>query len=309
MAQPSSGGRTPLPPTFPSLRSLELFASVCRLGSLSAAAAEHDITQPSASARIRSLERQVGVALLRRGPTGSTPTPNGELVADWAEHLLRAADDLNAALGTLTRSPTAPVTIAASYTIAEFLLPRWLGVWRRSTDRGVELEVVNSTEVLVRVDRGDVELGFVETTGDVGSLDSAEVGRDELVCVVAPTHPLAERDRPLGTGDLAAVDLVSREAGSGTREALTDALMAAGAEPPRPSLELGSTSAVRGAVLGGAGMAVLSRLAVADDLASGGLIEVPTTGLDLRRPLRAVWKPGRLSHGGRALIDVAQTRT
>ncbi len=306
MAQPPGGGRPPLPPTFPDLRSLELFASVCRLGSLSAAAVAHGITQPSASARIRGLERQVGVSLLRRGATGSTPTSNGELVADWAEQLLNAADDLSAALGTLTRSPTSPVTIAASYTIAEFLLPGWLGAWRRGSDRGVELEVINSTGVLNRVQRGEVELGFVETTGDLGPVEASEVGRDELICVVAPNHPLARRGHPLSADDIAAVDLVCREAGSGTREAFTDALNAAGVEPPRPVLELGSTSAVRGAVIGGVGLAVLSRLTVAADLASGALVEVGTVGLDLRRPLRAVWKPGRLSDGGRALIDVAR---
>ncbi len=306
MVPSAHGDRTPLPPTFPDLRSLELFTSVCRLGSLSAAAVVHGIAQPSASARIRSLERQVGVSLLQRSATGSTPTHNGVLVAEWADRFLDAADELHVALGTLTRSPSAPVTIAASYTIAEFLLPGWLGVWRRTSDRGAELAVVNSTEVLSRVSHGDAELGFVETTGSVGALSSSEVGRDELVAVVAPTHRLATRGRPLHPAEFSAIGLVCRESGSGTRDALADALGAAGAELPTPSLELGSTSAVRGAVSGGAGLAVLSRLTVAADLESGSLTEVPISGLDLRRPLRAVWKPARLTPAGRALIEVAE---
>lgn len=306
MVPSAHGDRTPLPPTFPDLRSLELFTSVCRLGSLSAAAVVHGIAQPSASARIRSLERQVGVSLLQRSATGSTPTHNGVLVAEWADRFLDAADELHVALGTLTRSPSAPVTIAASYTIAEFLLPGWLGVWRRTSDRGAELAVVNSTEVLSRVSHGDAELGFVETTGSVGALNSSEVGRDELVAVVAPTHRLATRGRPLHPAEFSAIGLVCRESGSGTRDALADALGAAGAELPTPSLELGSTSAVRGAVSGGAGLAVLSRLTVAADLESGSLTEVPISGLDLRRPLRAVWKPARLTPAGRALIEVAE---
>lgn len=306
MVPSAHGDRTPLPPTFPDLRSLGSFTSVCRLGSLSAAAVVHGIAQPSASARIRSLERQVGVSLLQRSATGSTPTHNGVLVAEWADRFLDAADELHVALGTLTRSPSAPVTIAASYTIAEFLLPGWLGVWRRTSDRGAELAVVNSTEVLSRVSHGDAELGFVETTGSVGALNSSEVGRDELVAVVAPTHRLATRGRPLHPAEFSAIGLVCRESGSGTRDALADALGAAGAELPTPSLELGSTSAVRGAVSGGAGLAVLSRLTVAADLESGSLTEVPISGLDLRRPLRAVWKPARLTPAGRALIEVAE---
>lgn len=219
MVPSAHGDRTPLPPTFPDLRSLELFTSVCRLGSLSAAAVVHGIAQPSASARIRSLERQVGVSLLQRSATGSTPTHNGVLVAEWADRFLDAADELHVALGTLTRSPSAPVTIAASYTIAEFLLPGWLGVWRRTSDRGAELAVVNSTEVLSRVSHGDAELGFVETTGSVGALNSSEVGRDELVAVVAPTHRLATRGRPLHPAEFSAIGLVCRESGSGTRDA------------------------------------------------------------------------------------------
>ena len=85
---------------------------------------------------------------------------------------------LHVALATLTRSPGASVAIAASYTIAKFLLPGWLGAWRSEYDRGVEMEVANSTEVLSRVSHGDAELGFVETTGGVGELDTSEVGRD-----------------------------------------------------------------------------------------------------------------------------------
>ncbi|MCB1026802.1 MAG: LysR family transcriptional regulator [Microthrixaceae bacterium] len=306
MGPPRSVGRPPLPPTFPDLRSLELFTAVCRLGSLGAAAAAHGMSQPSVSTRIRSLERRLGFTLLNRGATGSTPTPNGVLVAQWADRLLDAAEELDAALGSLTRAPTAPVTIAASYTIAEFLLPGWLGAWRREANRGAELEVVNSSEVLVRVAHGEVELGFVEITGAIEGLNSVEVARDELIGVVAPGHRLAGLDRPLGADELEAVDLVCREMGSGTREALTQALAAVGARPPHPTLELGSTSAVRGAVVGGAGLAVLSRLAVAADLAAGTLIEVEVAAVDLRRPLQAVWKPERLSPAGEALLELAR---
>jgi DNA-binding transcriptional LysR family regulator len=88
------------------------------------------------------------------------------------------------------------------------------------------------------------------------------------------------------------IPLVSREEGSGTRYALRAALTAAlgrhSVQAP-PALVLSTTSAVRAAVLAGAGPAVLSELAVADDLASHRLGRVPVSGIDLRRRLRAIW--------------------
>lgn len=297
--------RSPLPPTFPSIAALDLFSTVVRVGSLTAAAEVHGIAQPSASARIRDLERKVGATLLRRGAGGSVPTAEGALVAEWAERLLLAADELQAGMASLDRRPSTPLRVAASYTIAEHVLPRWLSVWRRKSERVVELEVVNSEAVIERVERRDVGVGFVESTGSIPVLRSASVGNDELVCVVAPDHRLARRRRPLTADDLSSVDLISREAGSGTRDALTSALTAVGSKPPTPILELGSTSAVRGAVVGGAGVALLSRLAVRSDLESGELVEVAIEGLDLHRPFRAVWRREGLSDDARALVDVA----
>lgn len=297
--------RSPLPPSFPSIASLDLFSTVVRVGSLTAAAAVHGIAQPSASARIRDLERKVGATLLRRGPGGSVPTAEGALVAEWAQLVLLAADELQAGMASLDRRPSTPLRVAASYTIAEHMVPRWLSVWRRKSERVVEMEVVNSDAVVERVERRDVSVGFVESTGTIPSLQSAAVGSDELVCVVAPGHRLARRRRPLTADDLSSVDLISREAGSGTRAALTSALAAAGSQSPTPILELGSTSAVRGAVVDGAGVALLSRLAVRSDLETGALVEVAMTGLDLHRPFRAVWRREGLSDDARALVDVA----
>jgi DNA-binding transcriptional LysR family regulator len=118
------------------------------------------------------------------------------------------------------------------------------------------------------------------------------VARDELVLVVRPNHPLARRRRPVDAEELNRTRLVSREEGSGTREALTVALRkAVGDRQPgaQPILALSTTSAIRGAVLADAGPAVLSELAVADDIASHRLVRVPITGIDLHRDLRAVW--------------------
>lgn len=277
----------PLPPTFPDLTSLDLFASVAALGSVSQAATAHGITQPSASARIKALERQLGVTLLDRGPTGSVPTPAGHLVAGWVENVLRAAEELGAGVEALRARSGGRLRVVASYTVAEYLLPGWLDRFHRDhPEHPIELEVANSTGVLDRVRSGRTDLGFVESPGDPPGLGVAVVAEDDLVAVVRPGHPWTRRPS-VDAERLASTALVLREAGSGTRERLEEALAAAGLGPPIAALELGSTAAVKAAVVSGGSPAVLSRLAVEPD---PRLRVVPVDGIDLHRRLRAVWR-------------------
>lgn len=279
-----------LPANVPALESLELLSSVVRLGSLSAAAAEHGIAQPSASARIRQLERQVGVELLVRTPNGSSPTAAGLLVAERAKAILAGAEELLAAVAALGDGDRC-VRVAASYTVAEHLLPGWLARFRaqRPATR-VELGVVNSAGVVEQVRAGSVRLGFVEVRGSWRDLHSTVVGADRLVVVVGARHPWARRRKPVSAAMVAATPLITRELGSGTREVLEAAVRSEGLTMAVPALELGSTASVRSAVETGSAPAVLSDLAVADAVAAGRLVVVPTTGLDLGRSLRAVWR-------------------
>lgn len=106
--------------------------------------------------------------------------------------------------------------------------------------------------------------------------------------------------------ELARTRLIVREPGSGTRETPDRILAGAAAEPARPLMVLDANVAMRGAVLGGAGPAVLSALTMREDLADGRVVEVPVAGVDLRRELRAVWARGRrLSGVARDLMRIA----
>ncbi len=279
----------PLSASFPDLTALDLYASVVELGSLGRAAKMHGIAQPSASSRIRNLERQLGVKLLDRSARGSTPTPEGIVVSGWTDAILRAAHDLEAGLEALKAEQSGRLRIAASYTIAEYLLPTWLGRFAREHPRDtVALDVENSTHVLSELERGEADLGFIETPLKTPSMKEQIVGHDQLVAVVPPEHPWATRTS-IDMTELAETPLVMREKGSGTREALEQALTDAGHGAPVSVLELGSTSAVRSAVLSGNSPTVISRLAVASELADGQLVEVEVENLKIERDLRAVW--------------------
>lgn len=279
----------PLDPSFPELASLDLFNSVVELGSVSRAAAAHGVAQPSASSRLRHLERQLGMQLLERSPSGSVPTDAGVLVAGWTEAILRTAHELRAGLSAYQAEQTGRLRVAASFTIAEYLLPQWLERFSREhPGDSVALDVANSTIVIERVRSGAAELGFIETPTATPDLEHRTVARDDLVALVRPTHPWAERGT-VPVEALAATPLVTREPGSGTRQALEAALGARGLGSPTSLLELGSTSAVRSAVVHGNSPTVISRLAVAAEIEAGSLIEIEVTGLKIERELRAVW--------------------
>ncbi|MEM7275997.1 MAG: LysR family transcriptional regulator [Actinomycetota bacterium] len=279
----------PLDPTTPELSALDLFVSVVNLGSLSKGAAAHHISQPSASSRILGLEQRLGLTLLDRSPTGSTPTAAGSLVAGWAESVLRSANELQAGVAALKASRSGRLRVAASYTIAEYLLPPWLEQFLRNRpDDSVELVVANSTAVLDLLAEGRAELGFIESPLPTPTMTEQVVAHDRLIAVVGRHHPWAGFGSiPLEA--LLTTSLVVRERGSGTRETLESALSELGHPPPPAALELGSTSAIRAAVMAGGPPTVLSHRAVAFDLDAGSLVEVPIDGLRIERRLRAVW--------------------
>ncbi|TDD86572.1 LysR family transcriptional regulator [Actinomadura rubrisoli] len=281
----------------PDLGALELLLAVVRLGSLGRAAAELGVTQPAASARIRSMERQIGVALLERSPRGSRPTEAGALVAEWARQVVRAAEALDAGLDALRERRDGRLRVAASLTVAEYLMPGWL-VALKGAHPGiaVTLGTANSTVVAEQVRGGEADLGFVEGPRTPPGLNGTVVATDRLVVVVGARHAWARRRSAVTAAELAATPLVLREKGSGTLEVLDRALAAHGGTAP-PLLQLASTTALKAAAESGAGPVVVSELAVADELASGRLVAVPVPGLDLGRPLRAVWPAGQRPTG------------
>jgi DNA-binding transcriptional LysR family regulator len=296
----------------PDLESLSLLVAVANLGSVGRAALAHGISQPSASARLRALERRLGLTVLTRRTAGSTLTAAGELVVGWAAPILAAAEEFSRSVDSLARTRAAQFTVAASLSIAEYLLPAWL-VELHATypDIAVRLRVANSTDVIAAVTAGTVPLGFVEGPGVPRSVASAVVGTDHLVLVVGVDHPWARRRGSVTAAELAATPLLLREPGSGTRQTLERALKrAAGGERGHggtaalapPALQLSTTTAIRTAAAGSTAPAVLSELTVAADIAAGRLIEVPTRGLDLRRRLRAVWQRALPLEGAAAAL-------
>lgn len=285
----------PLPARSPDLASLDLLLTVVETGSVGKAAALHGVSQPSASARLDRLERQIGVPLLVRGPRGTTLTQAGAAIAAWAGQVIEAAHALADGVETLRGARAARLRVAASMTVAEYLMSGWLlTLRRRNPGLAVTAMVANSQEVCQRVRSGEVDLGFVELPHVPQGLTFEQVGTDRLALIAAPGYPAAARSNPgLAARDLLEQALLLREHGSGTRDTFLHALTAAlgrREEPPLPhATELGSTATILATARAGGGIGVLSARAAAADLAAGTLVEIPATDLDLDRALHAIW--------------------
>ncbi len=253
------------------------------------------MSQQAASERVRGMEAQTGLTLVRRGARGSQLTEAGVVVAEWAARLLDLADEVDTAIEGLRGDRSRELVVWASMTIAESLIPRWLVQLRqRQLGEGyrataVSLNASNSRDVVEAVRAGTAHVGFVEGVEAPAAVRSVTVAQDELVLVAAAGTPLSRRRTPLLPEEVAELALTSREQGSGTREVLEIALAKHGLAVGDPEVELTTATAVREAVLAGSAPAFLSRRVVARDVDSGSLSVVAVLDLDLRRYFRAVW--------------------
>ncbi|GAA1362287.1 LysR family transcriptional regulator [Arthrobacter rhombi] len=290
---------------WPDLHALELLVAVVDAGSVGAGARSLGMAQSNASRLVSRLETTAGAPLLQRGPRGSVPTDKGVELAAAARTLLEQSRQFLAMLGEGRASGPVEVRVGASQTVAEVLMPAWLAeLRRRLPEVRVQLQVLNSSQVITKVHQGELQLGFVETPQLQVGISAAVVQEDELAVAVGPGHPWANLRGRLSLRELAATPLVVRERGSGTREALEQLL--AGREAAEPALVLQGNAAVRIAVASGAGPAVLSELALREQLAAGSLLRVPLEVEVPKRPLTAVWLgPQRLAGAMAELVAIA----
>ena len=218
----------------PDLAEFEVLLAIAKTGSLGAAARDIGLTQQAVSARLASIEAQTGVRLAVRTPRGSQLTPAGVIVAEWANRLLDVAHQVDTGLASLRTETRKRIKIAASQTIAEQLLPRWLvslhaaAARRHGAAPEVILTATNSDHAIAAVRDGAADLGFIESPATPRGLRSRVVTYDELVVIVAPDHKWVCRSRSVSAAELARTPLVTRELGSGTRDSLTTALGRAG---------------------------------------------------------------------------------
>jgi DNA-binding transcriptional LysR family regulator len=283
----------PLTEPVPDVRSLDLLRSVGELGSIRQAAILHNISQPAASMRLRTLELTLDLQLLDRSHGRAQLTSAGVAVVRWSEEVLTPLRELLLGTQALRAAGKTNLRVAASMTVAEYLIPGWLQRLRTAHPGIlVSLQMGNSQHCIEIMTRGDADIGFIEGPRAPRGLSSRVVRSDDLVVIVAPSHEWAGRKTPLRAKELSATPLVLREVGSGTREVF-ETTMASHGLSTLPCLELGSTTALKSAVESGAGAGILSRLAVSSEIRDGRLVVMAMRDLSLNRSIRAVWSKER----------------
>lgn len=263
-----------------SLRQLEVFLAVARLGSVNAAARALHLSQSATSAALIALERQFDVQLFERRGKRLLPSALGESLRPRAEELWARAEELERALAGA--APVGPLRLGATLTIGSYVAPPLIAEFlRRYPGAQVSLAMANTREIARRVANFELDLALIE--GDVvhPRLESLPWRRDTLTVFCAPSHPLARRRR-LRDADLLAARWIVREPGSGTRQtferALSDLL-----PHLHIAMELEHAEAIKAAVLAGLGVGCVSQLALRDDLARGALHACRVPGRDFSR--------------------------
>jgi DNA-binding transcriptional LysR family regulator len=282
---------------------LEIFYWVAELKSFSQAANLLSLRQPTVSAHVHELEEAVGGKLFYRIPGKVSFTPLGQMLADRAKTLLAFKRETVAALEQFQGTLTGELWVGGSNIPGEYLLPQKLGAFVKKYP-GIKpiLRIRDSAGVVEDILDGKVELGFVGFKNDDTRLTFAKMWKDEMVLAVPKNHPWSRR-KSIQLKELKAEKFIARESGSGTLDSVME-LLSDSRKPPEEvfniSMELGSTEAIKEALMAGFGVSILSRISIRHELAEGTIVEVPIRGMTMERDFYEVF------HRRRPLHPIAQ---
>ena len=258
------------------LNQLASFLAVAREGSVSAAAEKLFVTQPSISAAVSALSKEVGVELTERVGRGVGLTAAGEAFRPYAADVLGLVQQGKRAAQEAAESATRTLSIVAVATAAEYVVPSLLRAFAAlHPEIKLALEVANRATLFDRVLEHEVDVAIAGRPPEDERMEGRAFLPNEIVLIAAPDDPLAG-GKPVPPEELAARVWLQREPGSGTRDLLTDFLSAHDLRPQ--TLTLGSNGAIKEAVRLGLGISLQSRMAVEQELASGALAQIPVRG-------------------------------
>jgi DNA-binding transcriptional LysR family regulator len=264
------------------LTQLTSFLTVVRRGSVTAAAEELVVTQPSVSAAVSALERELGVALTEQAGRTLRPSAAGAAYAPYAADVLGLLEQGARAAREAAEQEPRGLRISAVTTAGEYLVPQLIQAFReRHPGLEISLDVGNREVVFQRVLDHEVDVAVTGRIPDEKRLVGYDFADNEFVLATAPGDPLAKR-RWVAVEELAGRPWLVREVGSGTRTLVEEFLASRGIEPRL--LTLGSNGAIKQAARTGLGVALQSRAAVELELELGLLETIsPRGGLPERR--------------------------
>ena len=288
-------------------RRLKIFHTVARLLNFTKAGEQLHMTQPAVTFQIRQLEEQFNTRLFDRTHNKVTLTEAGKQVYMYAERILKLYEDMTHSITEMTGKVSGGVTLGASTTIAEYMLPLLIGNFKvKYPDVNISLKESNSEDIIAMVENNVVDLAIVEGSVNNKNLIVDQCRVDQLVVIMPNNHTLAN-ETTLHVKDILDHPFICRERGSGTQEAITNYV-----EQQSPSsmlnvcFELSSPEAIKGAVEAGMGISIVSRASIEKELRLGTLTAVELLP-KLERPFSFVRQRYKFkSRAADELLDFAQ---
>ena len=264
---------------------LNIFCKVIELKSFSKAAKAVHLSQPTISSHIKDLEDHFECRLIDRLSKEAIPTKAGELLYDYAKRMLALRDETETALAEYNGKIRGRLVIGGSTIPGTYLMPQLIGDFKRKYPDVIVSLVIGSTDYIVEsILKGGLELGIVGAKAETRKTIQSKLIEDEMRLIVPADHRWAGEKR-VTLKRLVSEPFILRERGSGTLKSLDQNLSGCGyrIEDLNIVAELGSTQAICQGIKTGAGVSVISTLAVAEDLQAGKLNALEVDGLNLKR--------------------------
>ncbi|WP_158749190.1 LysR family transcriptional regulator [Acidobacterium sp. S8] len=278
---------------------MTVFRAVAEQASFRKASEFLHLSQPAVSQHIHALEEELGCRLFDRSGTRTSLTPAGRLLLKYAERSVRVLDEARAALSKLDGEVSGELRLGASTTVAQYILPRMLGVFLKDNPK-VTLSVVsgNTEEIVALLLRDSVMLGMIEGPPRSKEVHVEKFLDDRMVLIAPASHEWSGMGSvPLSA--LAEVPLLLREQGSGSRHVVEQALKKIGlsANKLQIRMALDSTEAIVSGVEAGLGLGFVSQWAIGKAVRLGTVVPIRVEGFELHRDLTLIRRLGPAPEG------------
>ncbi|MCL2807577.1 MAG: LysR family transcriptional regulator [Coriobacteriia bacterium] len=270
---------------------LNVFKAVAETKNITLASKRLHISQPSVSIQIKGLEQEYGAKLFDRTNKGVTLTRAGEILYEHCSEALSIMQQARERISTLTLDKHRCIKLGATLTIGECILPHIIRHLDESNDSlDFSVKIANTQIVAQDVLENRIHFALVEGPVPMNQALNVETfWHDELALIIPANHPWAKR-KSITFEELTKERMITREKGSGTREVMELALIKAGYDPTHLNViaELGSTEAIKRAVIEGLGVTIISTLTVQQECRLALLKTLPIDGCQLVRPLNVL---------------------
>ncbi|HEV8317973.1 MAG TPA: LysR substrate-binding domain-containing protein [Vicinamibacterales bacterium] len=289
------------------LGELRVFLTVAAERSFSRAAMKLHRTQPAVSQSIRRIEDALGERLFDRATKDATLTEAGRLLREYADRLLRLSEEAESAVRDLKDLRRGRVLIGANEASVHAVLPLIARFRDAHPLVHVDVRRIHARQLGAEVAQGSLDFGVMTFQPAEPGLRAVVLGHDELVMLVHPSSPLAERHE-VTLAECARQTVIAHNDPSHVRERVLR-MFEQHHIPANILVSLPSLEGIKRAVAMQLGVALLPRRCAEAEIERGELVALQVPEVRLRRQIRLIYrKAGERSHAATAFLTVVEPR-